>query len=45
LPFAVNLDEATAEFEQGILRIELPRHAARNIVPRKVEGDRTAQEG
>ena len=40
LPFAVNLDQATAEFEQGMLRIDLPRHAARNIVPRKVESDR-----
>ena len=40
LPFAVDLDEASAEFEQGMLRIELPRHAARNIVPRKVETGR-----
>ena len=45
LPFAVNLDEATAEYEQGMLRIELPRHAARTIVPRKVASDQSSQEG
>ncbi len=39
LPFAVNLDQATAEFEQGLLRVELPRHAARQIVPRKIDAD------
>lgn len=45
LPFAVNLDEAEAEFEQGMLRIELPRHAARSIVPRKAANGQSAQEG
>ncbi|MGD9714863.1 MAG: Hsp20/alpha crystallin family protein [Thermomicrobiales bacterium] len=45
LPFAVDLDKAVAEFDQGMLRIELPRHAARNIVPRKVDNGRTEQEG
>lgn len=40
LPFAVDLDRAAAEFEAGMLRIELPRHASRTIVPRKTDTDR-----
>ncbi len=40
LPIAVNIDEATAEYHQGMLRIELPRHPARTIVPRRVQKDR-----
>lgn len=36
LPFPVNIDAATADYEQGLLRIELPRLSARTIVPRKV---------
>jgi HSP20 family protein len=35
LPFPVNIDAATAEYEHGLLRIELPRLSARTIIPRR----------
>jgi HSP20 family protein len=35
LPFPVNLDQADAEYDKGMLRIELPRVAAKTIVPRQ----------
>lgn len=36
LPFPVNIDRADAEYDKGLLRIELPRVAAKNIVPRQI---------
>lgn len=40
LPFPVNLDQADAEYDKGLLRIELPRIAAKTIVPRQVDEGR-----
>lgn len=40
LPFAVNIDRADAEYDKGILRIELPRVAAETIVPRQIGENR-----
>jgi HSP20 family protein len=45
LPFPVNLDQADAEYDKGLLRIELPRIAPTTIVPRQVEAGRARQEG
>ena len=36
LPFPVNIDRADAEYDKGLLRIELPRVAAKTIVPRQI---------
>lgn len=36
LPFPVNLDQVDAEYDKGLLRIELPRVAAKTIVPRQI---------
>jgi HSP20 family protein len=35
LPFPVNLDAVSAEYENGLLRIELPRAMSRTIVPKR----------
>jgi HSP20 family protein len=40
LPFTVDIDQATAEYDRGMLWIDLPRVPARSIVPRQVEGSR-----
>ncbi|CAN5641012.1 Hsp20/alpha crystallin family protein [soil metagenome] len=40
LPFPVNLDLADAAYDRGLLRIELPRVAAKTIVPRQVSEGR-----
>jgi HSP20 family protein len=44
LPFAVNVEAATASYELGILRIELPRMDARTIVPRRRNDDEREEE-
>lgn len=43
LPFPVNLDAVSAEYENGMLRIELPRARSRTIVPKRA--GTTAQTG
>ncbi len=40
LPFAVNIDQADAEYDRGMLRIELPRVEAKTIVPRQIDEGR-----
>ncbi|HEY8448788.1 MAG TPA: Hsp20/alpha crystallin family protein [Thermomicrobiales bacterium] len=37
IPFPIDPEASTAEYENGFLRIVLPRVAARTIVPRRVE--------
>ncbi|CAN5785357.1 Hsp20/alpha crystallin family protein [soil metagenome] len=44
LPFAVNLDKTEANYQQGILRIDLPRVAARTIMPRLSDESQVRQE-
>jgi HSP20 family molecular chaperone IbpA len=43
LPFPVDLDQADAEYDKGLLRIELPRIAPKTIVPRQI-GSRQERE-
>lgn len=38
LPFPVDLEAVSAEYTNGLLRIELPRARSRTIVPRRSDG-------
>ncbi len=42
IPFAVETESATASYENGFLRITLPRTKGRTIVPNRVEVQRDA---
>jgi HSP20 family protein len=44
LPFPVDLDHADAEYNKGLLRIELPRIAPKTTVPRQLDSGRVRQE-
>ena len=37
LPFPVDLEQISAEYERGLLRVDLPRVAPRTIVPRRTD--------
>jgi HSP20 family molecular chaperone IbpA len=39
IPFAVDTDSATAAYENGFLRVTLPRTRGRTIVPTRTESD------
>ena len=45
IPFPVDADRTEAEYDNGFLRIRLPRAAARTIVPRRTENGAVREEG
>jgi len=44
IPFAIEADEASASYDNGFLRITLPRAKGRTIIPRRAgDADATSQ--